>query len=87
MSMLGISYLTEIVQRKEITQANQVLNELRRQIKYSLRQHGERDEAKDGIDMALCVMDLKNSTYAIFGCKQSLISYSGCKWKTGTERN
>jgi len=60
MSMLGMSYLNEIVQRREITQANQILNELRKQIKYSLRQHGQRYESKDGIDMALCVMDLKS---------------------------
>ena len=72
MSMLGISYLTEIVQRREITQANQVLNELRKQIKYSLRQHGGRDEAKDGIDMALCVIDLKNSMMQYSGANNSL---------------
>ena len=72
MSMLGISYLTEIVQRREITQANQVLNELRKQIKYSLRQHGGRDEAKDGIDMALCVLDLKNSMMQYSGANNSL---------------
>ncbi len=72
MSMLGISYLTEIVQRREITQANQVLNELRKQIKYSLRQHGGRDEAKDGIDMALCVFDLKNSMMQYSGANNSL---------------
>ena len=46
MSMLGMSNLNEIVQRREITQANQVLNELRKQIKYSLRQGGKRDEPK-----------------------------------------
>ena len=60
MSMLGMSNLNEIVQRREITQANQVLNELRKQIKYSLRQDGKRDESKDGIDMAICVLDLKS---------------------------
>lgn len=60
MSMLGISYLNEIVQTKEITQANQILNELRYQIRHSLRQHGLPDESKDGIDMALCVIDTKN---------------------------
>jgi len=59
MSMLGISYLNEIVQRREITQANEVLNELRSQIKHSLRQHGQRDESKDGMDIALCVIDIK----------------------------
>ena len=72
MSMLGISYLTEIIQRREITQANQVLNELRKQIKYSLRQHGERDESKDGIDMALCVLDLKNNMMQYSGADNPL---------------
>jgi serine phosphatase RsbU (regulator of sigma subunit) len=72
MSLLGISYLTEIVQRREITQANQVLNELRRQIKFSLRQHGGRDEAKDGIDMALCVLNLKNKVLQFAGANNPL---------------
>jgi len=60
MSMLGISFLNEIVQRREITQANQVLNELRYQVKQSLRQHGQPDESKDGIEMAICIIDEKN---------------------------
>ena len=72
MSLLGISYLTEIVQRREITQANQVLNELRRLIKNSLRQHGERDEAKDGIDMALCVLNLKTRIMQFAGANNPL---------------
>ena len=57
MSMLGISYLNEIVQVMEITQANQILNELRKQIILSLRQSGEKTEPKDGMDIALCVID------------------------------
>jgi serine phosphatase RsbU (regulator of sigma subunit) len=72
MSMLGISYLNEIVQRREITQANQVLNELRKQIKHSLRQHGRRDESKDGIDMALCVLDLRNNMMQYSGANNPL---------------
>jgi len=72
MSMLGISYLTEIVQRREITQANQVLNEVRKQIKYSLRQHGDPDEAKDGIDLALCVFDMKNNRMQYSGANNPL---------------
>jgi serine phosphatase RsbU (regulator of sigma subunit) len=72
MSMLGISYLNEIIQRREITLANQVLNELRKQIKYSLRQHGDPEEAKDGIDLALCVLDLKNSTMQYSGANNHL---------------
>jgi serine phosphatase RsbU (regulator of sigma subunit)/Tfp pilus assembly protein PilF len=72
MSMLGMSYLNEIVQRREITQANQVLNEMRRQIKDSLRQHGQPDEAKDGIDMALCVIDQKTRMIQYAGANNPL---------------
>ncbi|MGW8314413.1 MAG: PP2C family protein-serine/threonine phosphatase [Bacteroidales bacterium] len=72
MSILGMGYLNEIVQRREITQANMVLNAMRRQIKNSLRQHGGRDESKDGMDMALCVMDLKNYTMQYAGANSPL---------------
>ena len=72
MSMLGISYLNEIVQRREITRANQVLNEIRRQIKHSLRQRGQPDEPKDGIDMALCVIDTKTWVMQYAGANNPL---------------
>lgn len=72
MSLLGISYLNEIVQRREITQASEVLNELRYQIKSSLRQHGQPDESKDGIDMAICVVDPKSRTMQYAGAFNSL---------------
>ncbi len=57
MSMLGIGYLNEIVQRKEVTQASHILNELRKEIKHSLRQTGKTEESREGIEMALCVID------------------------------
>jgi serine phosphatase RsbU (regulator of sigma subunit) len=72
MSMLGMSYLNEIVLRREIIQANLILNELRKQIKSSLRQHGLRDESKDGIDMAICVLDLKNLKIQYAGANNPL---------------
>ncbi len=72
MSLLGISFLNEIVQRREITQANQVLNELRKQIRNSLRQHGQAEESKDGIDMAVCVIDEKNKTLQYSGANNPL---------------
>jgi serine phosphatase RsbU (regulator of sigma subunit) len=70
--MLGMSYLNEIVHRREITQANQVLNELRKQIRNSLRQHGSAEESKDGIDMALCVLDEKNKVLQYAGANNPL---------------
>jgi serine phosphatase RsbU (regulator of sigma subunit) len=72
MSMLGISYLNEIVQRREITQANQVLHELRRQVRNSLRQHGQAEESKDGIDMAVCVIDEKNQVLQYAGANNPI---------------
>ena len=72
MSMLGISYLNEIVHRREITQANQILNELRKQIRNSLRQHGQPEEAKDGMDMALCVIDEKKKVLQYSGANSPL---------------
>jgi serine phosphatase RsbU (regulator of sigma subunit) len=72
MSMLGISYLNEIVQRREITQANQILNELRKQIKHSLRQSGEKEEPRDGINIALCVIDSRSNTMQYAGAYNPL---------------
>jgi len=77
MSMLGISHLNEIVHRREITQANQILNELRKRIKFALRQHGQPDEAKDGIDMALCVLDSRNMTMQYSGANNPLYLIRG----------
>jgi serine phosphatase RsbU (regulator of sigma subunit) len=72
MSMLGISLLNEIVQRREITQANQILNELRKQIKHSLRQTGKKEESRDGIDIALCVIDRENNIMQYSGAHNPL---------------
>jgi len=81
MSMLGISYLNEIVQRKSITQANQVLNELRKEIKHSLRQTGKKEESRDGIDMALCVIDTNKSIMQYSGAYSPLYIISNIEGK------
>ena len=57
MSMLGVSFLNEIVRKTEITQANQVLIHLRLHIIEALKQKGRSGEQKDGMDMAICVID------------------------------
>ena len=67
MSMLGISFLNEIIQRREITQANQVLNEMRNQVKSSLRQTGKLGEAKDGMDISVCVINSKTNIMQFSG--------------------
>lgn len=58
MSMLGITLLNEIVSKHTVDNAAAVLNELREQVKLALRQTGKANEAKDGMDLALCVVNL-----------------------------
>ena len=53
MSMLGVSFLNEIVRRKEVTDAAMVLNQLRSAIIDALGQTGEEGTQKDGMDMSI----------------------------------
>ncbi|MCK4663973.1 MAG: SpoIIE family protein phosphatase [Bacteroidales bacterium] len=57
MSMLGVSLLNETVINDDEIKANQILNQLRDKLKKSLRQSGKRGEQKDGMDIALCIID------------------------------
>jgi serine phosphatase RsbU (regulator of sigma subunit) len=57
MSMLGMTLLNDIVNHKNITQANLILEELRKDLKHALKQTGKEKETKDGLDIALCVTD------------------------------
>jgi len=59
MSLLGISFLDEIVNKLSFTGAGNILDELRKQVIGSLKQIGEADEQKDGMDLALVIIDYK----------------------------
>jgi serine phosphatase RsbU (regulator of sigma subunit) len=72
MSMLGISFLNEIVNKEKIISANEILNELRDHVKTSLHQTGKSNESKDGMDMALCVIDKENMTIDFAGANNPL---------------
>ena len=55
MSMLGISFLNEIVNKNMITQPDLILNELRNMVISSLNRSDK--EVKDGMDIALTTID------------------------------
>lgn len=57
MSMLGISFLEEIVNNRGITESEKILDELRKEVQRALHQKGNSEEAKDGMDISLCVID------------------------------
>lgn len=72
MSMLGVSYLNEIVNRMPELKANEILNELRKHIMESLHQEGKEGEAKDGMDMGLCVYDKTTRKLQFSGAYNSM---------------
>jgi serine phosphatase RsbU (regulator of sigma subunit) len=57
MSMLGVSFLNEIVNKNNTIEPHLILNQLRNQVKLTLDQTGKEGEAKDGMDIAVCVVD------------------------------
>ena len=67
MSIMGINLLNEIVSKTGTLRANEVLNELRDHLIKSLGQTGHRYEAKDGMEMALCVVDMESKQLQFSG--------------------
>jgi len=72
MSMLGISFLEEIVNRRGIMESGQILNELRKEVRNALHQKGNRSETKDGMDISLCIIDNKKKTIQYSGAYNNL---------------
>lgn len=75
MSMLGISFLNQIIAEHPVEElkSNIVLDELREKVKTSLRQTGKEGEAKDGMDMALCIIDKPNMQMDFAGAQNPLV--------------
>lgn len=95
MSMLGVTLLNEILNKDQIYQANLILSKLRDYIKITLGQTGKMDEAKDGMDMALVVIDEKKEELQYAGAYNPLIlirqgellEYKGDKMPIGIQVN
>ncbi|OFX20140.1 MAG: hypothetical protein A2041_10530 [Bacteroidetes bacterium GWA2_31_9b] len=60
MSMLGVSFINEIVNKHDVIYAGDILTHLRSDVKRTLSQTGKEGEAKDGMDIALCIVDIEN---------------------------
>ncbi len=77
MSMLGISFLNEIVRKKEILQASEVLEQLRFSVIEALKQSFEVGRPKDGMDIALCILNLNTHEMQFAGANNSIFVLSG----------
>ena len=71
MSMLGVSFLNEIVNKSKRLSCGRILDELRTSVKETLSQ-SEEGESKDGMDIALCVLDKAKMTLQYAGAYNPL---------------
>jgi serine phosphatase RsbU (regulator of sigma subunit) len=61
MSLLGITFLNEIFARRNYFNAASILNQIREHVMNALCQTGNENEQKDGIDLALCIVNTRNN--------------------------
>ena len=71
LSMLGISFLNEIVRKNEITNAADILNHLREYIILSLKQKGVIEDQKDGLDISFCAINTETLMLQFAGAYNS----------------
>ena len=76
MSMLGTAFLNEIISDSGKLTSNIILDRLRNKIIEALRQKGERNEARDGMDIALCIINYENNTLQYSGAYNSLYFFA-----------
>jgi serine phosphatase RsbU (regulator of sigma subunit)/Tfp pilus assembly protein PilF len=72
MSMLGITLLNDLIGDRCYNAPSAILEQLRKKIKEMLVQEGNSDEQKDGMDMALVVLDCKNREIHYAGANNPL---------------
>lgn len=73
LSILGISFLNDILQGRIDPKANRVLNMMREKIMKALHQTGEKAETKDSIDIGLCIADSNSGKLQYAGANRPLI--------------
>lgn len=71
MSIIGNQLLNEIIDIREIESPEEVLNLLHQRVKSMLNQN--ETENRDGMDLALCVIDRANNTLEFAGAKNPLV--------------
>ena len=91
MSMLGNSFLNELVVENKLFKADEILNRLRDKVIAALFQQGQ-TEQKDGMDIALCVWNKMDNSIEFAGANNALylvrdkqlLEYKGDKMPIGT---
>lgn len=69
MSMLGMTFLDEIVIKAEVTSTNEIMDQLRDHVISSLKQSGKVNDnsTKDGMDLSMISIDLQTNEFQFSG--------------------
>ncbi|WP_375558914.1 response regulator [Bernardetia sp. OM2101] len=73
MSLIGNDLLNEIVSARGVIESDKILNELHDSVRKALRQ--EENRSRDGMDLALCVIDTENKKLQFSGAKNPLVYF------------
>lgn len=95
MSMLGVTMLNELINVKETHDSDRIVEALRYEVIKALKQSVEDDKVKDGLDMAVCVIDFDTDTMQFSGANSplyiirdsELIQYRGDKMPVAIHYN
>jgi serine phosphatase RsbU (regulator of sigma subunit) len=72
MSVIGYNSLNKIIYEYKKIEPAEILNQLNQEIRQTLRQDTDKSEVKDGMDIALCSLDLENKILHFSGANNPL---------------
>lgn len=80
MSLMGISYLSEIINEKNIFDTNEILNLLREKVIANLNKSSGTKDKRDGMDMVILRIDLNNLTLQFSGANNSIYTLQNSRF-------
>jgi len=75
MSIIAITMLNQAIQKDKLINPSDILSSVNRNIKKALKQNNEQNVSRDGLDIALCVVDFKNKVLEYSGANRPLYFY------------
>jgi ligand-binding sensor domain-containing protein/serine phosphatase RsbU (regulator of sigma subunit) len=79
MSMIGNNLLSQIIMENGIVEPDEILNELNKGVQAALKQGTHEVETRDGMDVALCVIDTETREVRFSGAYRPLLIVSDGK--------
>lgn len=73
MSVLGVTMLNDLINVREIHESDKIIESLRNEVIRTLKQSVSDDNVKDGLDMAVCVIDFSSDTLQFSGANSPLM--------------